>query len=305
MESELRRVTVIVNRQARGVRPSFDPERLVRYLRRRGLDAALELPGSPLGVTAAAAAAAARGDDAVFVLGGDGTLRDAAEGLAGSNTALAALPGGTVNIWAMEMGIPRKLRAAVDAHLAGQRVRCDVGVANGRRFLLMASAGWDAEAARRVSPGLKRRTGDLAYIASFARLLPRLRLQPVRWRAGIATDDHRIALIVISNTRVYGGRLHFSPRALATDGQLDVTAVCPSGALEVARACFKVAIDRIATDRAVVRLRTQELAIETPGLAVQIDGDYAGETPMRFWVEPRALVASVPPGPLPAVLGGP
>jgi diacylglycerol kinase (ATP) len=302
MESLLRRATFIVNPSARGVSTSFDPRRPVRYLERRGVATVLEVPGSPAGVTLAAAAAAERGADLVFVLGGDGTLRDAANGLAGSNTALAALPGGTVNIWVREMGIPRRLRAAIDAHLHGQRVRADLGLADRRRFLLMASAGWDALAAHAVSPRLKRVAGDLAYIASFARLLPRLRYQPIRWRTGIATDDHRMAMIVISNTRLYGGRVHFTPEACATDGLLDVAAVCPQGILAALRVGVRVAADRIATDRSVIALRTPELAIETPGIPLQLDGDYAGETPARFSVEARALAVSVPPGPLPPVL---
>ncbi len=275
---------------------------MLRYLAVRGVEARLAEPDSPEAATRIAAEAVQRGDDSVFALGGDGTLRDIAEGLSGSNTALAALPGGTVNIFVKEMGLPRGIRAAIDAHLTGQRVRADVGLAGSRRFLLMASAGWDALAAQRVSPRLKRAAGDLAYIASFARLLPALRLEPVRWRTGIATDDHRMAMIVVSNTRLYGGRVHYTPNACATDGQLDVAAICPPGVFATVRVGLKVALDRIADDTSVVSVRTRDLTIETAGIPVQVDGDYAGETPMSFSVEPRALVVSVPSGPLPDVL---
>jgi YegS/Rv2252/BmrU family lipid kinase len=302
MESSLRRVTLLVNPSARGVKPHFDPAPMVRYLERRGLAVLLECPATPAGATAAAAAAVVRGDDALFALGGDGTLRDAAEGLAGSNTALAALPGGTVNVWAREMGIPLRLRAAVDCHLAGQRVRSDVGLAGDRRFLLMASLGWDAEAARRVSPRLKRKVGDLAYIASFARLLPRLRPTDVEWRTGLISESHRAAIVVLSNTRLYGGRVEFSPEAVANDGLLDVAVLCPRGVGSLARAGFKVARNRISGDRDLLAFRSGELTVDTPGIPVQLDGDYYGDTPMRFSAEREALLVSVPAGPLPAVL---
>jgi diacylglycerol kinase family enzyme len=304
VERQVRRATLIVNRSARGVRPGFDPGRAARYLERRGVTVTLVVPGSAEAVTAAAASAARAGDDAAFVLGGDGTLRDAAAGLAGSNTALAALPGGTVNIWAREMGLPATVRGAIDAHLGGQRVRADIGLAGNRPFLLMASIGWDAAASRAVSPALKRWFGDKAYYASFARLLPGLRLEPVRWRAGIATDDHRMVMVVVSNTRLYGGRVNFSPGATANDGLLDVAALCPPGVTGVLRMMGEVAINRIARDPAVVSFQTSDLLIETPGLPVQLDGDYACETPLRFGVDPLALAVSVPAGPLPPVLGG-
>jgi YegS/Rv2252/BmrU family lipid kinase len=275
---------------------------MVRYLQRRGLHVRLECPGSPAEATAAAAAAADQGDDALFALGGDGTLRDAAEGLCGSNTALAALPGGTVNVWAREMGIPLRLRAAVDCHLAGQRVRTDVGRAGDRRFLLMASLGWDAEAARRVSPRLKRRVGDLAYIASFARLLPRLRPADVEWHTGLISERHRAAMVVLSNTRLYGGRVEFSPGAVANDGLLDVAVLCPRSLASLARAGLKVARNRISGDRDLLAFRSGEVTIDSHGIPVQLDGDYYRDTPMRFSVDREALLVSVPGGALPAVL---
>jgi diacylglycerol kinase family enzyme len=209
-----------------------------------------------------------------------------------------------VNIWAREMGLPSSIRTAIDAHLSGQRVRADVGLANERRFLLMASAGWDAEATRNLSPRLKRRFGDKAYIASFASLLPRLRPRRVRWRAGIATEDHRAIMVVVSNTRLYGGRVHFSPDARANDGLLDVAVLSPGGPLDLLKIMAEVATDRIAADPAVITLRTSEFELETPGLPLQLDGDYAGETPVRFRVDPLALAVSVPAGPLPDVLRG-
>ncbi|MCC7366755.1 MAG: diacylglycerol kinase family lipid kinase [Dehalococcoidia bacterium] len=303
MQPPYRSATLLVNPAARGVaRRVPEPERIVRYLRHRGLEAQLVTPGSALEATAAAEAAAARGDDLLFVAGGDGSVRDAALGLAGSDTALAALPAGTVNIWARETGVPRGIRAAVDAHLAGQTAHVDLGRADGHCFLLMASAGWDAAVARRVSPRLKRRLGDVAYMLQGAKMAPRLRPIPACWHTDGAAHEGRVGVLVVSNTRVYGGKVQFSPGAFADDGLLDVVAACPGSPWAVARLGARLARGRIAADPAATAEVAHEVTIDTPGIPYQLDGDYAGESPVTFRADPGALRVSLPAGPRPAIL---
>ena len=302
-DGTLRRATVLVNPAARRVTERFDAMGVIRYLAQHGIEADLVIPRSPEAATKAAREAAEHGADALFAIGGDGTLRDCAEGLAGSETALAALPAGTVNIFCKEMGIPNGLKAAIDAHLTGQLAWMDLGRADGRAFLLMASAGWDAAVAGRVHAGLKRRAGDWAYVLQALWMAPRLRTTPATWRSGIVVNEHPLALMVVSNTRLYGGRVRFSPRALANDGFLDVAAVCPGGVKDTARASANLLLRRIHRDRALVSAQVSELTIETPGIPVQADGDYVGETPVTFGIEPAALLVSVPAGPLPALFG--
>ena len=295
--------TLIVNPLARGAgRRLPEPVRALRYLRARGLEARLELPGSALEATRAAAASAERGDDLLFVAGGDGSLRDAALGLAGSGTALAAVPAGTVNVWARETNLPRGLRAAIDSHLEGQAIRMDLGRAGPGCFLLMASVGWDARIAARVSFRLKRHVGDLAYVFAGVLMLPGLRAQRTDWTADGHERQGPLALMVVSNTRLYGGRVRFAPLARATDGLLDVVALQPRSAAEVMRLSLRLARGRLAGDPAALVEQATELEVHTPGLAVQVDGDYLGESPVTLRIDPGALLVSVPAGPLPAIL---
>jgi YegS/Rv2252/BmrU family lipid kinase len=291
------RATVLVNPAARGVSATFNGSKIVRYLAANGVEASLLLPSSPAQATAEARASAARGDDLLFVIGGDGSVRDAALGLSGSETALAAVPAGTVNIWAKEAGIPSSIRGAIDAHIAGQSVHMDLGRANEHCFLLMAGVGWDAEVARRVPKGFKKLAGDLAYMAQAAWLAPTLRSRTVRWRAAAGTTEERLAWMVLSNSRLYGGRLKLTPDAIIDDGELDGLALCPTSALDTARLAAKVATGRLEDSR-LISFRTPCLEVETPGLPVQLDGDYVGRTPMTFSVEESALLVSVPAGPL-------
>jgi YegS/Rv2252/BmrU family lipid kinase len=295
--TRLRRGTVLVNPAARGVAKDFDGTRITRYLARHGVECGLVLPSSAEDATRWARESAGRGDDVLFVVGGDGSVRDAALGLSGSETALAAVPSGTVNIWAREAGIPRGMRAAIDAHLEGQSVHMDLGRADEHCFLLMAGVGWDAEIASHVNSRLKRATGDLAYMLQAAWMAPGLRTRRARWTTPEAAFEDDLAWMVLGNTRLYGGKVHLTPGAVIDDGELDVIAFCPHGFGETLRLAGKVALGK-RQDPRIVHLRTPELTLETPGLAVQLDGDYVGQTPMTFSIERGALLVSVPRGPL-------
>jgi YegS/Rv2252/BmrU family lipid kinase len=301
-DGTLRRATVLVNPAARRVTERFEATAVIRYLAQHGVEADLVIPDSAEGATRAARAAAQLGHDAVFAIGGDGTLRDCAAGLAGTETALAALPAGTANVFCREINIPRGLRAGLDAHLHGQLAWMDLGRAGGQPFLLMASAGWDARVAASVSGRLKRRFGEWAYILQGLWMARGMRNTPMTWRSGIAVNEIPAVLMVMSNTRLYGGRVRFSPNAMANDGLLDVVAISPRGPRDVLRVALKLLARRLADDRAVAASQQSELTIETPGIAVQADGDFLGETPMRFAVEPASLLVSLPAGRLPSLL---
>ncbi len=303
----LQRGLVLVNPRARGiVARRFDAEAALRYVRRRGVEARLAVAASVEEMSAEARRAAAAGDGVVFVAGGDGALRLAARELAGTATVLAAIPGGTANVWAREAGIPRGFRAAFDAHLSGQVIDMDLGGAGDDVFLLMASIGWDAAIAGRVSLALKRHTGALAYVVQAARMLPSLRPSPAQWSVadGGSTREYErpLAVMLVGNTRLYGGVVEIADRASAKDGLLDLYALCPERPGDGARLAWKTLRHTLEGDRAAVVDRGSEIAFETPGFPIQLDGDTAGETPVRLTVRPRALRVSVPAGPLPAVL---
>src|SRR3972149_1911532 len=136
---------VIVNPAAHNVPSRKRLDEADRWLRGQGWQVEWRQTEGPQQATELAAAAAARELPLLFVCGGDGTLSEAVNGLAGSETALAPIRAGTVNIWAKEMGFPRKPVAAVKAAVLGERRRIDLGRAGGRDFLLTAGvrAGGD------------------------------------------------------------------------------------------------------------------------------------------------------------------
>ncbi len=117
--------------------------------------------------------AAEDGFAAVVVLGGDGTLNEAANGLAGTDTALAALPGGSTNVFARTIGMaPKVTRAAPQLHAALARVDTmrtfGLGTVNGRHFLFHLGIGYDAEVVAQVErrSSLKRKIGQAIFVYS-------------------------------------------------------------------------------------------------------------------------------------------
>src|SRR5581483_698204 len=107
-----------------------------------------------------ARAAAEEGYDPVVNCGGDGTLNEIVDALAGTEVAVGTIPGGTANVWSKQVGIARRSRVAATQLVTGRRVRMDVGRlaidgAHHRHFLMMAGIGADAAVMQRVSRAMK------------------------------------------------------------------------------------------------------------------------------------------------------
>ena len=106
--------------------------------------------------TELAAAAVAAGVEVVCAIGGDGTVNEVVNGMAGSDVPLAVIPTGTVNVLAIELGIPLDPPDACRLAAAGHVIAIDLGLAGDRYFALMAGAGVDAAVVSSLNPTLKR-----------------------------------------------------------------------------------------------------------------------------------------------------
>ncbi len=168
--------------------------------------------------------AAERGDDLVLSVGGDGTANEVAEGLVGSGTALGVVPAGSGNGLARALGIPRNPHRALEALEGGLRRRMDVGFANGRLFLNVAGAGFDAAVGAafhaRAQNGGKR--GALTYVR--LALGTSLTYKSLLWslEAGEERFEGRALLVAFVNGRQYGAGAVVAPRARLNDGMLDL-----------------------------------------------------------------------------------
>lgn len=172
--------------------------------------------------------AATEGVDVVAVLGGDGTLNEAANGLVGSSTALAAIPGGSTNVFARATGFPNDAVEAtgmlMDSLQRGSVRRVGIGCANGRYFLFNLGVGFDAAVVAQVEQrsGLKRVAGHPLFVysafATWFRHIDRKRPHfAVRLNDGTVVDDGSLAIVLNTNPYTYLG-----PRPLEVSPDVDL-----------------------------------------------------------------------------------
>lgn len=258
---------------------------------------------APLEATSLARRAAVDGVDVVIAAGGDGTVNEVVNGLAGSETALLVIPAGTTNIWTREIRGPQHPGSVAALLEHGQRRRIDLGMAGDRYFLLMASLGLDSAVASMIDPKVKARFGRAAFIIPGVQ--EALRYRAVR--AEITADGLSLRmplfLLLLGNTRSYGGMLNISHRARAVDGMLDLVAYRAGGMAVEIRQLLRTLVGRHAGKDGAVYRQVREVSVRTdPPVPVQVDGEVFGETPMTFRVAPAVLNVIVPAGPLPPIL---
>jgi diacylglycerol kinase family enzyme len=245
--------------------------------------------------TRLAQGAAADGVDVVIVLGGDGTVNEAANGLAGSATALGVLPGGSTNVFARSIGLPNDpIEATADlleALEAGSISRVGLGSANGRYFCFHVGMGYDAAVVEQVErrSGLKRWAGHPLFIyaglTTFFQHFDRRRPHfTVAFADGDRVDDGYFAVCCNTNPYTYVGNRPFD---IAPDAHLDrplsmvtVRSMRPIRFLSMMTKALR-GNGTLEHDRWVhYRPDVDHLVVEGIGgrpFPYQVDGDYLGE----------------------------
>jgi YegS/Rv2252/BmrU family lipid kinase len=256
--------------------------------------------------TRLAAEAAARGLPVVLVAGGDGTLNEVVQGLAGTETAVGAIPLGTMNVWVRELGLPLDPAETLHELLLGQVRRIDLGRVNDRYFLLMAGLGFDAAAMRAVDGKPKRRFGPVAVLAAGALVALGSHGSRLRVRADGRVFGTNALLVTVGNTRLWAGAVEITNRASAADGLLDVCIFPGRSLLTKLRHVLLVFIGRHAEDPEVTYFQARELRVAArPPLPLQVDGEPVGTTPVTVHIVPGALRVLVGAGRAPAVADAP
>jgi diacylglycerol kinase family enzyme len=267
-----RSAVLIFNPQAGRWKAAEQARALVAFL--QGRDFAIEPTPTrgPGDATPLARRAAETGVEVAFVLGGDGTLREAAAGLLGSSTILAPLPGGTTNVVVGALGIPPQPVAAAGALCTAPVREVDVGLCGAEPFLMLTSAGLDAYTLRLLSPSLKKRFGKGAVAWTGFRAWQRYSYPQIE----VVADGRSMqaTFAAVCNLPAYAGGFKLAPRVRADDGCLHLVlshGVGRAAALGFAR---DLAIGRHHLRRDVEILGVEEVELRAPAtLDLQIDGD--------------------------------
>jgi diacylglycerol kinase family enzyme len=267
--------------------------------------------------TRLAQGAAAEGVDVVVVLGGDGTLNESANGLAGTDTAMAALPGGSTNVFARSLGLPddpiEATGVLLEALGRGAVRRVGLGSVNGRYFLFHAGMGFDAAIVARVErrAALKRYASHPLFIFSafetwfrhYDHSRPRFSVRvpgSSGRREQEVVDDVYFAICLNTNPYTYLGTrpLNLAPGtdldtglAMVSVRSLDFTTIVGLGLSALASG------DHLRNSHAVdYRTDLEALCVEGYGpFPYQVDGEYLGEvSTLEFRHEPGVLSLVVP-----------
>ena len=322
-----RRALLVVNPLARGLPPLRRIEEAADWLRTRGWDVTLETTAAPGEATDLARRAASRARSVVVACGGDGTIHEVVNGLAGSDAVLGVIPGGTANVWAKDARLPRRPLEAARIIDAGRCRRIDLGLieweayrrappgggpsgpvwarsggqAERRYFLLMVGVGLDAHVVARVSQGWKRRLGAAAYVLTGAREALFYHSQPVELKVdGRERLSLRLGWMLAGNTRCYGGVTHIASRALADDGLLEILVFRGYNLLRATGYGLATLARWHYGAPGVSYRQAAEIEVGGPSsLPVQADGEFVGYTPLRLRVVPGALQVLMPDEPNP------
>jgi YegS/Rv2252/BmrU family lipid kinase len=236
--------------------------------------------------------AVAEGYHTIVAAGGDGTMNEVLNGIDPGKCTLGILPVGTMNVLALELGISPDIEKSLQIIRAGKRRRFDLGYANQRRFLQLAGVGLDAEVVRKTHPEAKRAWGPWSYLLTVAQVT----VAPAPHLL-VKADGQELsgAMVLIGNGRHYGGPFRFFPKADMADGKLDVCIFPKSGPLDLLWYLQGVLLGGPESLPEVKYLQVPSLTVEAKEkVALEVDGEYGGETPVIFRTEPQGVEVIVP-----------
>jgi diacylglycerol kinase (ATP) len=291
-------VQVIVNPAAAGGRLGREWPRLQQRLERSGLACTTIFTEAPAHATELAARAAGDGAERILVAGGDGTVCEAAEGLAScaGSCELAVLPLGTGNDAARTLGIPLGLDGAGAAAQNGSTRTVDLIRVGDRLVLNAIGIGLTADINERAAR-IKWVRGIAVYLGTAAVSLFRFRAPRVRVIAGDRIIDSTMTILAVHNGPTTGGGFALTPGAVPDDGLLDATLVPDvpvSGRLKRLVGALRGTLHTM-DGSFTLQTAALELHHDEP-LAVHFDGNQGRlEGPVtRFEIVPKALKVVVP-----------
>jgi YegS/Rv2252/BmrU family lipid kinase len=295
-----RSMACIINGSAKSEKASALRERVQDLFEARGVTVRMLAAEEGADLTDLANSAAKSDVEVVIAGGGDGTINAVASALVDSPIALGVLPLGTLNHFAKDMGVPSDLEQAVDAVLAGHRVRVDVGTVNGRIFLNNSSLGlYPAIVRQREELQSKGRSKWGAFAISVLYALRRYQRLYVRLESDKGAEgEEETPFLFIGNNQYEVSGLHIGERAHLNAGALWVYRAPRASRASLLRMALAALLGR--RDRSqlqVMSVKSLCIRAQKGHIHVAIDGEVCRmNSPLRYGILPQALHVIVPRG---------
>jgi YegS/Rv2252/BmrU family lipid kinase len=241
---------------------------------------------------------AADAGETPVVMSGDGLIGQVGGALAGSGASLGILPGGRGNDLARVLGIPREPPGAVAVLATGNERAIDVGEVNGRRFLCIASFGFDSDA-NRIANEARLVRGNLVY--AYAALRAMAAWRPATFTVTVDGGEPLVYTgysVAIANSQAFGGGMYVAPHAKLDDGLFDLIVIGEIAKLRYLANLPKVFKGTHVDGDEVTELTAAGAEISVSAdrdFAVYADGEHLADLPATLKVLPRALNVIAPP----------
>lgn len=275
--------------------------RLINRLEELSKGAEIRLSARPGDGEQLARAAVEEGYTTIIAAGGDGTINEVVNGIAGAacqgnpKATLGILPVGTMNVFAMELGIPlNSLEKAWAVTERGNIRQLDLPKAGERYFVQLGGAGLDAEVVRRTTRESKKALGPLSYLVSLAQVAG-VKPPPIT----IIRDNGmecRGSFVLFGNGRFYGGPFKMFRDGSQTDGLLDVLVFKNQSPWDLFRYMQAILTGQHPnlSDVEYFQSGTLSLNSEEP-VPYELDGEMMGYLPLQVTLDQRALSVLAPP----------
>lgn len=293
----MNKTLIILNPAARSEKAGRLPDRLQSLCG----DAEIRLSAHPGDAERIAREGVAEGFATVVAAGGDGTVNEVVNGLVTSGRqgiSLGILPVGTMNVFAMELGIPtQSLEKAWEVISSGVTRRIDLPYADSpggrRRFVQLAGVGLDAEVVRRTTRESKKALGPLSYLLSLAQVAgakpPLVRLLDAEGR------EREASFLLIGNGRYYGGPFKMFRQGSPSDGLIDVLIFRNQSPWDLLRYMHAILIGQHDGLKDVEYFQTTSLEVSSgEPVPFELDGEMAGYLPLTFGLERNVLSVLAP-----------
>jgi YegS/Rv2252/BmrU family lipid kinase len=287
--ADLNRTCIILNPAAKGDKAQRWRERIRSAFPQAAL---WETEGPEHGNTLARKAAQ-EGYDTVIAAGGDGTLNEVVNGLAGSDVQLGILPIGTVNVFAMELGMPMRFEDAVACLKSAKVRRLDLPSANDHYFIQLAGVGLDAQILQATDLSFKKALGPISYFLTATHVAGQ---KPPE----LVCHDEKIgeikgSFVLVGNGRFYGGPFRFFPHADLSDGWLDVCVFENSSYLDILRYLQGILTGQHTRFKDVHYFQSKKLLVTSDqSVPMEADGELIGHIPVEFAIRSQGLKVLTP-----------
>ncbi|MFL6014460.1 MAG: diacylglycerol/lipid kinase family protein [Gaiellaceae bacterium] len=271
----------------------------------RGLEGDTLFSERPGQLATLARDAAEGGAELLVVVGGDGSVNEVANGIAGrEGVEVAVIPRGTGWDFVRTYGIPHKLDGAIDVAVNGRPRTIDLGRVSFRAwdgsdgdayFANVASAGMSGAIAQRANETTKALGGKVSYLWATLAVFARWRNDEVRLSVDDEIRGGRMHDVVVANGRTFGGGMIICPEAEPDDGLFDVLTIGDLTKRDLLVTLPKTYRGKHLPHPKAELLRGKVVTVDANDpLPIELDGEQPGTTPVRFEVVPGALRVRVP-----------